>query len=521
MKDLPYKMKFVSDANFTIPKKEEKSEAFASILSENNDLSGLRAMLPSQAEIDENSDVLFFSANLAVANQINLNGDGVLTEGMISLAKTMKFKQLNIEHSREDGAVGCIISTGFSEFGTNKMLTEDEARAMRTPFNLCVTGVLWRVISDICDIVEASSIPGDENYQAVSLSWEIAFSEVAIADEKDLSKASLKYGHDAKQFKKYLRSEGGEGMGPNGKPCYRVALDCLGLGGGLVLYPAATVQGIITSETFASQEDTITEMVEAFVDPDIPEPEVDTSASILEENPELKVVELEKVEEIEASNTDFEKNSEKSENFISILEKEIVKTNVTNMKFSKQEEIVAHLESAEASIDAKALAAFYQSAMCKANDEYVAEQALKAEAEQKLVESLAKADLAASELNELKTRLAEMEASIRDKEIQEVFDARMTSLASEFNLEDSKVKAVVAKHIRELDEEGYAFWLENDGSVILASRKKESAPVDLTEATEALKEATASVDIPNAQNPADAPKPSLLDLSKDISFNVK
>lgn len=50
-----------------------KKEAVASILTNKEDLRGLRAMLPDKKQIDDNSDILFFTANLAVANLINLN----------------------------------------------------------------------------------------------------------------------------------------------------------------------------------------------------------------------------------------------------------------------------------------------------------------------------------------------------------------------------------------------------------------------------------------------------------------
>ncbi len=580
MKDLPYKMEFTSQANFVIEKKEEQQVAFASLLAGDNDLSSLKALLPSQDEIEENGDVLFFSANLAVANQINLNGDGVLTDGMISLAKTMKYKQINVEHSRPDNICGVIIGTAFTEFGTNKILTEEEVRGMRTPFNLAITGCLWKVAGDVWEVVEASSRPDSEHFQAVSLSWEIFFSCAAMADDKDLSKANLKFGKEALSLKKFLKAEKGPGFGPDGKPVYRVALDPLGGGAGLVLQPAASVAGLVTPETFAEpveekEETEEDESSEASVDPEVQEPVVtimqteeekklafatrisaasgrsvediitylDThyrQESIIAHEAAINAHEKAVVALVEVSGGDADKveadlvaiaqaftaeslaslkNIEENEKIISILEEPPV-IKIRPMKFNSKEEVFAHMESV-ASVDAKAMREFLEAAILEANDKYVEEQTLKAAAEKQLQESLANADKTMSELNEIKTKLSEMEASIRDKEIQEAFDARMTALSADFNIDEPKVRSVIAKHIRDLDQEGYDFWVENDGQVLLAGYKKEVAAIDPDDATKALQEATASVDLPGATNPADAPVPNLFDLSKEISFKSK
>lgn len=545
MSVLPYKMTFTSTATLAVEKKEEQQVAFASLLAGDNDLSSLKALLPSQDEIEENGDVLFFSANLAVANQINLNGDGVLTDGMISLAKTMKYKQINVEHSRPDNICGVIIGTAFTEFGTNKILTEEEVRGMRTPFNLAITGCLWKVAGDVWEVVEASSRPDSEHFQAVSLSWEIFFSCAAMADDKDLSKANLKFGKEALSLKKFLKAEKGPGFGPDGKPVYRVALDPLGGGAGLVLQPAASVAGLVTPETFS-------EIVEEVIEELIEEPKEDSEEETVEKESEDETME----EEDEASCQDKKamaasalaqvsggdpdkiesdltaiidafseetmasvKNIEENEKIISILEEPPV-IKIRPMKFNSKEEVFAHMESV-ASVDAKAMREFLEAAILEANDKYVEEQTLKAAAEKQLQESLANADKTMSELNEIKTKLSEMEASIRDKEIQEAFDARMTALSADFNIDEPKVRSVIAKHIRDLDQEGYDFWVENDGQVLLAGYKKEVAAIDPDVATEALKEATASVDLPGATNPADAPVPNLFDLSKEISFKSK
>lgn len=511
--DFKFKTTFSAQGSI-ITNKAVQKEAIAS-LSSNASLEGLKGLLPSKETIDKNPDLLFFTANLAVANVVNLNGDGVTTQELIHLSKTAPFKQINIEHDRGNGFFGCIVSAGFSEYGTNKVITEDEAAATTGPFNLSVVGALWKVAGDVWEIVEDSSLASSEHHNAVSLSWEIGFSECAIADNKDLSIANIKYGEDAEAYSQYLRSEGGTGFTKSGKPCYRCPVGAVTLGMGMVLEPAADVKGLITASSF--EEESAAELIPVVIEVKTPEPEVEDPEMDDAEDEETKTVKIELEIEISAS----EKNIENNENKISIPDIPLVTKNRI-MKFTDLTAVYAHLRANESeALASKALCDFIQSEVSKANDLYVTELASKTEAEAKLQEAIVEASESKAKIDELTSRLEQVEAQALAQASQDLFDARFTSLAETYDLDNPKLRALVAKQIRDLDDEAFEAWKQEDGLVILAGKEKHKEAVDVEAATESLKEAKASVeDLPNAQDLADPTPFNILDLSDLIDIKA-
>lgn len=74
--------------------------------------------------------------------------------------------------------IGVILTAGFSEFGTDMPLTEEQAKERKDPFNITLGGVLWRVVNEqLTDLVEESNDQTSENYLKVSASWELGFSD--------------------------------------------------------------------------------------------------------------------------------------------------------------------------------------------------------------------------------------------------------------------------------------------------------------------------------------------------------
>jgi hypothetical protein len=775
-----YKSIFSAQGGIVTNKATQK-EAIASLSSNASSLDGLKGLLPSKEQIDKNPDLLFFTANLAVANKINLNGDGVTGAEMINLSKTALFKQINIEHSRENGFVGCIVSAGFSEFGTNKILTEKEVMEISGPFNLTITGALWKLAGDIWEIIEDSSLPSSANFGDVSISWEIGFSEFHIADNEDLSVANIISGDDAEAYSQFLRSEGGPGFTKSGRPCYRVPVKATTLGLGLVLSPAADVKGLITPGSFAADSDMEMEMKEPDMEmddsemedpememeePEMEEPEEESPemedddeegkkmvkieleievsaaekvlnkpfrlpsgskkkfgvyvkndkgnvvtvkfgdpnmeikrddpdrrkayrsrhgcdvnpgpkwkanywsckmwsgepvseivASVEEEMMDLKedlaemvlgsissiqkhaetiltyandpvvkenlsepflqgmaalaedyvssihdyviysqepseMEDEEDMEKIEAAKKglwenirdkkkkmgknykpakpgsddypdkdaykkaqgdDYEwdgekefsqaellridptlanaeeleesyagKNIKKSENKISSSNKPIVTPINQPMKITDLKSAIAAIEGVDSEAFAsKAVCDFITSEIAKANELYVAEQTLKAESEASLAAALSDATEAKAKFEELSARLAEVEVQAAAQAAQDIFDARFNSLSEVYNVEDPKLRSLIAKQIRDLDEAAFESWKQEDGLVILAGKEKEKTPVNIEQATELMKEAKASVeDLPNAQDLADKPKFNILDLSDLIEIKA-
>lgn len=216
------------------------------------------------------------------------------------------------------------------------------------------------------------------------------------------------------------------------------------------------------------------------------------------------------------------KNIKKSENKISSSNKPIVTPINQLMKITDLKSAIAAIEGVDSEAFAsKAVCDFITSEIAKANELYVTEQTLKAETEANLVAALSDATEAKAKFEELSARLAEVEAQAAAQAAQDIFDARFTSLAEIYNLEDSKLRSLIAKQIRDLDEAAFESWKQDDGLVILAGKEKEKTPVNIEQATELMKEAKASVeDLPNAQDLADKPKFNILDLSDLIEIKA-
>ena len=49
-------------------------------------------------------------------------------------------------------------------------MTEEEAKASKSPYNITLGGVIWRLVNpDIADIIEESNDPTSKNYMEISV----------------------------------------------------------------------------------------------------------------------------------------------------------------------------------------------------------------------------------------------------------------------------------------------------------------------------------------------------------------
>jgi len=219
------------------------------------ELEDLKSLLPDSEEIKNNPDLLYTCFNAAVINLINLNGDGITTEGAKILVESTKFKPMNIEHSRED-IVGVITNYGFSSFGENKTLTEQELT--NDPFNLSLAAIVWKISNKtFYKFLLDSQDEDSESYKAISTSWEVGFNTYKLAvGSKDLRKAKI-IDDEAivEEYSKYLSSMGGSGFLPTGEEIYRViGDDCRFLGCAFTTNPAAAVKGVLSMDYQDFQE---------------------------------------------------------------------------------------------------------------------------------------------------------------------------------------------------------------------------------------------------------------------------
>lgn len=244
---LPYRATFAATVRVIEPTDDTFKEAKAS-------LNDLKRLIPSDIDPQAENDLLLIAANLMVGGVINLNDDGMTIEKTLSVYKKFERKQCNIEHNRGQ-IVGYIVKAGLTEFGTNRIITEDEARIAGKPFNVATVTVLWKVANkELCNFIIANSVPGNDiDKDALSLSFEVGFDKYDIAC---IGKSSSLIGDapkvvtedDGAIFLEYdaaLRINGGSGTKGQRKVARILTGNVVPLGQGIVAHPAAKVKGIV------------------------------------------------------------------------------------------------------------------------------------------------------------------------------------------------------------------------------------------------------------------------------------
>ena len=186
MKEPKYKTIFSSTIRPLVPEEKDKYLALASMLE-------IGDFIPD-VDTQKDIDLLPVAFNACVANRVNKNGDVVDSKTALAMYKNFINKPINLEHQRER-VVGVILTAGFSEFGTDKQISE-EAIASNDPFNITLGGVIWKVVNTkVADIIEDASDPTSEHYMKISASWELGFDEYNLVlleeSEKNISSAEF------------------------------------------------------------------------------------------------------------------------------------------------------------------------------------------------------------------------------------------------------------------------------------------------------------------------------------------
>jgi hypothetical protein len=216
-------------------------------------LENLGLLIPNnEVDFEQNIDLLGVAFNAAVVNKFNKNDDGIDTQTALKIASLFKHKPTNIEHKKEK-VVGHILSTGFSSYGGNQILTPDQLIGYSDPFNIALGAVVYKFVNkDFASALEKSSDPDSELYNKISTSWELGFDEFNIAvGSSDLKEAEIVTDkNQIQELKGNLKSYGGEGKLKDGTRIYRLVVgDIYPLGIGYTTTPAADVQGVITNQT--------------------------------------------------------------------------------------------------------------------------------------------------------------------------------------------------------------------------------------------------------------------------------
>ena len=210
-------------------------------------LETLAPLLPKDIDYEGNIDLLGVAFNAAVVNKFNKNGDGMDTATAVKYTDNFVHKPTNIEHDKQK-VVGHIASAGYSEFGSNELLSKEEVKNIKNPFNIALGAVLYKTVNPhFTELVEKSLDPDNGVYQKVSASWEVGFNDYVLALGSDvLSEARIiDDPEEIEELQEYLKSYGGSGKTDKGETINRLIMgDIYPLGIAYTLNPAAEVKGL-------------------------------------------------------------------------------------------------------------------------------------------------------------------------------------------------------------------------------------------------------------------------------------
>ena len=443
---MKYTTIFSSELKPVISEERDKYLALASAVE-------VAQFLP-EIDAEKNVDLLPVAFNAFVANRVNKNGDVVDTDTAMAFYKDFKNKPINIEHNR-DRVIGTILTAGFSEFGSDKPLTEEQVKEMNGPFNVTLGGVIWKIVNkQISNLIESSGDPTSEDYMKISASWELGFSEYNLVllegSDKNIENGLIVDNEEeVTSMEKDLKALGGEGRTKDGMFVYRKVIgNVVPLGIGLTETPAADVKGVATKDTVKAEEENFAEV---------------------------------------------EETSQKQQNIV-INQNEDIAMKIESIKDITDESLKQ--------LSASAVSDYIESELKEASERFSAEKhaAEKAlnEAQEKLESVSTDSDNIKAELDSVREELSSLKAEKEQRESEELFNQRMASLDESYVLEDEDRK-VLASQIKELDEEGWESFSSNvkvllrDKSREVLAKKEEEKAEEVVETTNASEETSENI----------------------------
>jgi hypothetical protein len=468
---MKYTTTFSSSIKPLVAEEKDKYLAMASLLEVSKFVPGI--------DTEKNIDLLPIAFNACVVNRVNKNGDVIDTPTALDVYKDFINKPINIEHDRQK-IIGTILTAGFSEFGTDKPLTEEEMREFDGPFNITLGGVVWRIVnSNLTDLIEESNDPTSENYQKISASWELGFSDFDLVildkDEKNIENAiTISSSVEKDALKSFLRSQGGAGELEDGRCIYRKVIEqVVPLGIGLTETPAADVKGVAVKE----------EKEEAEADENAGYPPNCKKGYEEKDGKCVKVAKKVKYGGAEAPQSEPEtakKTSHSRDNNVNIKKDVVMK--ITCMKDINDDTLKT--------LEASAVHDFIQDEIRKESEKFATEKeqkekALK-DADEKLNSVSNDYDKVQEELKQVGETLNTLQEEVTKKEAEELFNQRMASFDEEYELTDEDRK-VISSDIKELNEESYSAYQEKM-AILLKSKNKEVLVAAAEEAAKASEE---------------------------------
>jgi hypothetical protein len=410
-----YTTTFSSVLKPLVSEEKDKYLALASLMQVGNFIPNINT--------EKNVDLLPIAFNAAVVNRVNKNGDVIDSDTAIASYKDFINKPINIEHNREK-IVGVILTAGFSEFGSDISLSEEQVKDLKGPFNITLGGVIWKIANpNLADKIEESSDATSDKYQSVSASWELGFNDYNVVmidgESKNIEDGALiSDASEIESIKNSLRAFGGSGKVDKTKSVYRKVIgNVVPLGIGLTETPAADVKGIATLKSEASVE-------------------------INQEN-------ISKIDNLNV-NTD---NDNKVMKITSI--KDITDENLKQATASQISDLIEQ--------ELKVASEKY------ATEKATVELSLKAANEKHEALSAAQ-DALQKEVAALKASLEAVESEKQAILANEKFNERMNAFDAEYDL-DSDTRQVLASDIAGLDDDSFAAY-KNKMAIFMKNKKK-------------------------------------------------
>jgi hypothetical protein len=456
MKDFKYSIKFDGIiVQAMVPFDEDKYLAVASI-------DQLKQYLPKNVDLDVNRDLMGVAFDAFVVNRGNKNGHIISTDVALAMVENFINKPFNIEHNRKV-VVGVCTGYGFSEFGSSKPLTLEEVKTMKDPFNVVLSGYVWKIVNpDFASELIESSDPSSNKYLSVSASWELGFNEFNVAKgNKNLADATIiEKEEEIVELKDRLKVFGGNGFTEDGDiVLLNLQGNVLPLGIGFTNTPAAEVSGIVISydkPNVENKEDkaaAITmnnDVVESIENPKIAASEIKMNKkSVPEENKNVKInMQLKNIDDI-------------TEDSIKEVAASQVREFISNRIADLAKEWQSKVEEKETAL--------------KAAEDQIS--ALKTDLEAIKVDS-----------EKVKEEFTKIQEDLKAKEIEANFQRRMALLDEEFDLTDED-RSIIAEDLNAIEnDEQFEKWYKKFSTFAAAKKKAAKAEYKKEEMKEEVKE---------------------------------
>lgn len=434
MKDFKYSIKFDGIiVQAMVPFDEDKYLAVASI-------DQLKQYLPKNVDLDVNRDLMGVAFDAFVVNRGNKNGHIISTDVALAMVENFINKPFNIEHNRKV-VVGVCTGYGFSEFGSSKPLTLEEVKAMKDPFNVVLSGYVWKIVNPefSSELVESSD-PSSNKYLSVSASWELGFNEFNVAKgNKNLADAIIIEKEDEiVELKDRLKVFGGNGYTEDGEiVLLNLQGNVLPLGIGFTNTPAAEVSGVVISY-------------------DKPQEEA------------VKAVEEIKEEENEAESSEIKMNKKSVQEENNNVKINMQLKNIDDITDDSIKEVAASQVREFISNRIADLAKEWES---KVEEK---ETALKA-AEDQIAELKTSLESIKADSEKVKEEFTKIQEDLKAKEIEANFQRRMALLDEEFDLTDED-RSIIAEDLNAIEnDEQFEKWYKKFSTFAAAKKKAAKA----------------------------------------------